>query len=291
MRRWVGIAALTAACTPGEPDDALLLATDGAAGIRVDDGVVDARFPMVLPTGALVTTDGDGVEAGPSELLVVVGDAVAIYVPGVDVAPDLVAVEGEDASVTALAEELGLELEGEILWDPDVWAILADASPVAGLRFRPVADVDLPGTVPPGGRAAITAPELRAGAGWLTVLLSGGPDPAQRPDRDAMLARARAASVFALPDGDAPLSPRPSSDGAAMAAMVGRYCDGDDTLTLSASGTARLCAGEQCGTAPWTVVGGEVRTGGLRWTTQRSGDGWMLAGDSALTDLIVGGCR
>lgn len=283
MRRVLLIGGLAACAAPDEGDGYVL----GAGTADVDGASREVGTPIAVPPGTWIRTAGDRFELGGGEVAVIDGDVILVYGLGAEVASDALAVDGPDLAVRELADTLGLELDRGTLFDPDVWAAVADHPADPRLTFRPVAEEDLPGTVPAGGRAATgpaaASPLLSGVAGLWRAATDGG-----RGGRDSAQDRAR--SLFSLPEGGPAPLVRAAPAAERGARLVGRYCGSGERVTLGADGVARWCLGGRCDEIAWSASedGDTVFVGDRALTVDPDRGGFVVGG---LVDGTLGGCR
>jgi hypothetical protein len=288
MRGWLLIGLV--GCTPGGGGGDAYVLADGDARrstLRIDGEDAGAAMPIAVAPGSVLEAGDEQLELGPDEVALVQGGGgqVWLYVLGVDVEPGLVEATGPEDRVTALADDLGVDLEetatGWVLGDPDIWPLLASAEPVGRVTFRPVSAEDLPGTAPLGHPDPVEVRRTSA----LSALLGGAPTSAITGE--ARRARMRAEALFSLEPGAPELSA--GEDARRGAWLVGRYCAGREEVTLGASGQATVCDDGDCDVIPWSVDGEDVVVDG-RFAIEPSGRGQRLLGQDELVDLVIGGC-
>lgn len=281
--RHLGLGLALAGCTPGEEGDAYVLAGERPGAVRADGAPLDPAFPVAVAQGTAIETDRDRFEAGPDEVILVRSEALDAYVVGVDVEAGLVAANGPEERVQALAEELDVDLErsvdGWFLVDPDIWPILASAPAAARVTLRPVSADDLPGTAALGGAVPHVPASPLAPPSWLPRLRTQG---LANPDAG----QGHADVLFDLEPG----TPTLPLDDDEVARWVGRYCRGTESITLGASGVATVCAAGDCAEAAWVVDDGALRVDGSPFDVVENGLGYVLAGRVELEDIVTGGC-
>src|SRR5262245_34815649 len=132
MRGWLVIGLV--GCTPGDGGGDAYVLGDGGA-LRIDGRDADAILPIAVAPGTVLEAGAGQVELGADEVSLGADGRVWLYVLGVDVEPGLVEASGPEEPVVALADELGVDLEetasGWVFGDPEIWALLASADPVA----------------------------------------------------------------------------------------------------------------------------------------------------------------